>query len=627
VAVNDARAQLLLEEGQRDVGLALEVRGLAGDGDAPAPTKLDVTMDPARISVEGGARIAQPGFDGTVSVTDLSLPDMITISGALLPELLQQGKLGAELQVAAGSAAEPAGDVAVKGTVDLATFSMVGEDPKVFSVAFEQLAIGIDELRVPGVLAPPEVARKPPAVKLKSLDLVKPRIQLTRSPEGLVLPPFTPAAAPAAAGADGAPTPPAAPAEAVPARAPSPSAKAPPAAPGQAAPAPLDLTVAELHVKDGELRVTDRTVKPVFNGGLKALVLDVRGMRYPPVAIENMKLTTTSLTRGRLEVKGKLGPTGGQVEVNGKDIALEPFNPYATHYSPYSITGGALSVTSKATMKRGAYDSTTSLTLDRFDLGGKEGESLFKEQFGVPIEVALALLTDIQGRILFDIPVEGDERGTKVSVGTVVAQALRRAIVNALASPLKLVGAAFGGSGAAAPPKPIAFAVGRAEPTDDGGKALDALGGLLASRPGIGITLKTAPTKSDVRWLHEQKLREKLSRPQGVFGAIGNFTQRGARERVRVALEARAEGKKGTLEAEDEVKLEEWLAEEPTPGAKELRALATARTERAATALREGHGVAANRVATAEPVVEVREGDPVVEFDLGAAGMPAATAP
>jgi hypothetical protein len=335
--------------------------------------------------------------------------------------------------------------------------------------------------------------------------------------------------------------------------------------------------------------------------------------------MDHVRYTATSLPRGRLDVTGRYSPTGGQFEVNGKDIALRPFNPYATHYSPYSIARGALSVATKAKLGKGTYDSTTALTLDGFDLGSKEGASLFKEQFGISIEVALALLRDLQGRIAFDIPVAGDEQGTKVSVMTVAGQALRRAIVNAIASPLKLVGAAFGGGGEGGAPEPIAFAVGRAEPTEDGAKTLDALAGLLASRPGIGITLEGAPTESDARWLHEQAEYEELSRPQGVFGAIGNVTERGARERVRLALEARAQGKEGALDPDDAAKLEEWLAELPKPGPKELGALVAGRLERVSTTLREGHGIGPERVTSAEPVTELRQGEPVVEFDLGAA--------
>jgi hypothetical protein len=104
-----------------------------------------------------------------------------------------------------------------------------------------------------------------------------------------------------------------------------------------------------------------------------------------------------------------------------------------------------------------------------------------------------------------------------------------------------------------------------------------------------------------------------------VFGAIGNVTQRRARERVRLALEARSHGKEGGLDPDDAAKLEEWLAERPKPEPTELGALVSARLERVSTTLREGHGIGPERVASAEPVTEPGEGEPVIEFDLGAA--------
>jgi len=44
---------------------------------------------------------------------------------------------------------------------------------------------------------------------------------------------------------------------------------------------------------------------------------------------------------------------------------------------------------------------------------------------------------------------------------------------------------------------------------------------------------------------------------------VKNIRQHGARERIRVALEARAHDEAGTLEAEDADRLERWLAERP----------------------------------------------------------------
>jgi hypothetical protein len=605
--VGDSRLRVLTDERRKDVGVELEASALAGDGEQVAPVKLGLSMDAARIGVEGGARIAQPGFDGTLTVSELPIPDTERLADVLLPELLQQGVLDADLKIALGSAAEPPGDVTASGTLALRDFAMQGEDPKEFSVAVAATDVEIGALRVPGVLVPDAEAAAgaaPVTVQLTSLTVTEPQVQLTREKNGLVLPPFTRAQAEAGAAAPATP-PPAAPA-----------AKAAPAA---AAEAPVDVTVASMKVVKGQVRVTDRTVKPFFAGGFSPLAIEVRGLRWPAATMEHLRLEATSLTRGKLTVTGRMTASGGNVDVNGKDIALQPFNPYATHYSPYSITGGALSIDTKARFGKGTYDSTTALMLDGFDLGGKEGDSLFKEQFGVPIEVALALLRDIAGRISFDVPVAGDEQGTRVPIGSIVAQALRKALVGALASPLKLVGAAFGGKAGQAAPAPIAFRAGAAEPTDAGEKHIEALAGLLASRPGIGITLKGSPTTSDARRLHEQALHEELARPQGIFGAIGNFTQRGARERIRVALEARNEGEKGELAPEDARKLDEWLAERREPTNEELAALVKARLDAVSTKLREGRGIDATRVRTIDPSGEVRDGDPTVEFDLGAA--------
>jgi hypothetical protein len=365
-------------------------------------------------------------------------------------------------------------------------------------------------------------------------------------------------------------------------------------------------------------------VKPFFSGGLAPLEIDARKLRWPALAIERLRLEATSATRGKLVVTGGFSPAGGQVEVNGKEIALQPFNPYATAYSPYSIASGALSVATKARFARGGYDADTSLTLHGFDLGGKEGDTLFAQQFGIPLSVALALVKDLQDNIALDIALETDEQGTKVGLMSVVGQALRKALIGALASPLKLIGAGFGGGGEGLAPAPIAFPPGRADPAPEGEAQVEALAGFLASRPGIGITLEATPAAADVRWLREQALSEELAAPQGVLGAVRSLPQRGARERIRTALEARARDEEGVLSPEDAATLDEWLAERPAPSPERLRRLADERLARIATVLGEKHGIGPERVARRELGADVRDDPPAVRFEIGVASEIAA---
>src|SRR4029453_10026700 len=121
-----------------------------------------------------------------------------------------------------------------------------------------------------------------------------------------------------------------------------------------------------------------------------------------------------------------------------------------------------------ATCGQGKYDPNSELPVPDFALGSRAGDSLFKEQFGIPITMALALLRDLQGDIRLDIPVEGDEQGIHIGYMTIIAGALRRALVNALASPLKLVGAIFSGDKVDASPAPISFHTGRDVLTSEG---------------------------------------------------------------------------------------------------------------------------------------------------------------
>ena len=606
--VTDSVAHVLSEPPQ-DVGIEMEAHRLAGDGDEPAPVNLAVRLGDGALGVDGGLRIARPGFAGTVTLERLSLPDLVSAAAALPADVLQKGVLGANLEVAAGSSAPTPGDVRLSGTISVDDPWIAAADAKEFAAGWAGLEVAIEELLVPGALAGtgavPSTA--PVTVRLGSVTLAKPYAQLTRNETGLVLPPLS--AAPSETAAPSTPPSTAAPAS-------------PPAPTGDGKPATaVDVAVDSFRLTEGRILVTDRTVKPFFAGGLSPLDIDVKKLRWPELAMERVRVEATSATRGKLLVAGGFSPAGGQIEVNGKDIALQPFNPYATSYSPYSIASGALTVTSKASFAKGRYDTKTSVKLLKFDLGGKEGDTLFSQHFGIPITVALALLKDLQGNIGLDVPVAADAKGMQVGISSVIGQALRKALIGALASPLKLVGAAFGGGGGEGlAPMPIAFRSGRAEPTAEGDKQVEALGGFLASRPGIGLTLSASPSAVDVRWLREQALREEFAAPQGVFGAVKNLPQRGARDRVRAALEARAHDEKGELTGEDADALERWLAERASPGEERLRKLSSDRLMRVRTLLQERSGIGAERVALSDPSVEVIEGAPAVRFDIGAAG-------
>src|SRR5262249_6444042 len=110
-------------------------------------------------------------------------------------------------------------------------------------------------------------------------------------------------------------------------------------------------------------------------------------------------------------------------------------------------------------------------------------------------------------------------------------------------------------------------------------------------------------------------------------GFMKNLPKRGVRDRIRDALAAREEGKKGDLDADDQKTLEEWLDQRPAPTKQRLQELAGARPIRGEGELKDKHGIDGQRLrpraaAPAGPGATQEaqaQGDspPTVEIELG----------
>jgi hypothetical protein len=559
----------------RSGSLEVHLRGLDVTlADVLVPAAKDGRAQPIRVRAAKAAMAAPKVHDarsGTLDVQarsiEVGIDDLVAPAGG--------GAAGTKLD---------------GGRLALGEVAVVGPNAKEFAVGARSLRVGVDEIALP--------ESGPTRVRLDGVTLASPRVQITRTADGLALP---------TAGSDaGAAAPP----ERV-------AAGAVPAG-TEAAPPGLDLVVSSFRLTDGRIGVTDRSVKPPYVGGLAPLSIEMADLHWPEMAVNRLDVNATSSKGGKITITGRLGPEGGKLEVDGKEIPLKQFNAYAASMSPYSIRRGSLSLDTSATFGRGTYDSDSKLVLHDLDLGSKPGSSLFKQQFGIPISMALALLRDLEGNIKLDVPIEGDEQGMRTGYGTIIAGALRSALVGALASPLKLVGAVFSGNKVQAEPAPISFRTGQPVLTDDGRKQVGQLAKFLSGRPAMGVALQTAPTTADARWLHEHVLLEELGAPQGVFGTLRNLTRRGKRDRIAQALAERAEGKEGKLDPEDQQTLEEWLAERPAPTPQQLQDLARTRLRNVEESLRQEHGIDTTRIVRRDvPAEPVDTEPPAVEIELG----------
>lgn len=565
-----------------DVGLdELHLAGMLapqpvpGQGDLRLRGKLSLTEPTA--TVPGSKEPAASMKSLTLTLDEVSAPGLLA-----KPAVQGQGT--------------PPAEIRVRGKLNIVEPRAVGPKPKEFAVGAKSIDVGLDEVLVPN---PKQPKPGPMRIRLGAIRIAAPNAQVTRTKEGIVLPQLTGNAA----------SPPAAPQAT-----PQPS---PPAA-GAGAPS-MEVSVASFQLTQGRIGFSDRAVKPFYSGTISPLDVDLKNIRFPPFAANRVRIGATVAPQGTIKMDGTMNPSGGTIELNLNDVALTPFNPYASAYSSYGIGGGSLTVTTKASFSSGGYKADNTIVLHDLDVTGVQGDSLFQQNFGIPLTVALALLRDMSGNITLAVPIAADKSGMQVGIGTIVAGALRGALLGALTSPLKLIGMAVGAGGTAqavAPPQ-IVFRVGRAEPTAESEEQIKQLAAFVAGRPGLGVTLEPVPSTRDVRWLREQALAAELGKPQGVWGAVKNIGQGGKRERIAQALAARAADKPGDLDEADRKTLDEWLEQRSSPSPEQLRGLAEARLTKLERVLREDYGVDASRITRGEASAEATDDLPVVRLHMG----------
>jgi hypothetical protein len=215
------------------------------------------------------------------------------------------------------------------------------------------------------------------------------------------------------------------------------------------------------------------------------------------------------------------------------------------------------------------------------------------QKVGIPLTLALSLLRDLNGKISLTVPVSGDKSGTQVAIRDIIAQALVKAILGAVTSPLKMLGvvADLATGGAQALPEPIPCGSGLPVVEASADARVQQLGDALGGAPALRITLHGIAGGPDVRTLQEAAVLGDLNAKLGVIGGLKSLANRRERNAIRDFLTARTSGDSAPELSPDYRKtLDEW-AQAKTVSDDQLRALANARAEVVKTALVTRQGV------------------------------------
>jgi hypothetical protein len=221
-----------------------------------------------------------------------------------------------------------------------------------------------------------------------------------------------------------------------------------PATPAVASKDPFAVRIQRLRVQNAKLDFTDLSLRPQFSAKVYELNGLVNGMSSAQDSRSQIELDGRVDEFGLARVRGELNPFSPRdntnVNVVFKNINMVAVSPYAIKFAGYRVAEGKISLDLRYTVRRSQLEGANQIVIDKLLLGERVDSP---DAFKLPLELAIAILKDSDGRIDLGLPVTGNMDDPQFSYGVVVWKALGNLLSKIVTAPFRALGNLFGVSG------------------------------------------------------------------------------------------------------------------------------------------------------------------------------------
>jgi hypothetical protein len=473
--------------------LKAAAKNISNDGKTPIQFDARLRMaqgGTARATGEvggGGERVT-----AAVNVERFTLMPLQPVVAKFSSTRLESGVVSAAAKIAfrAGKARP---DLQVSGTLDLA-------DLRVNEAGSGERLIAWKSFATKGA----RFALEPLKVEVKEIRLVEPgaKVVIFKDRSLNLAKALTPPAQPAG----GAP-----PAEERKAQAPSGTPEA-----QSTSEAPPEIAVESIVVDNGVVDFADLSLVLPFEAKVEDFHGSVSGVSSEPASRAAVKLEGRVGEHGHARVEGSVNvaqpKTFMNVGVTFRNVAMSPLSPYSVTFAGRKIDSGRLALDLRYKIDKSQLSGENQVVLEQFTLGERVEAP---GALNLPLDLAVALLTDSEGKIDVAVPVSGNVDDPKFSYGHLIWQALGTLIQNIVTAPFRALGGLFGGGGENL--DSIAFEPGETRLLPPEREKLKKIATALGKRPQLKLTLEGQYGEKDRAALRQRNVAAavagKLGRP------------------------------------------------------------------------------------------------------------------
>ena len=271
---------------------------------------------------------------------------------------------------------------------------------------------------------------------------------------------------------------------------------------------PVPIKVDEVTLQGGEVDFSDFLTQPNFQTRMVKLGGRVSGLSSQADQRADVLVQGALENQSPLEISGRINPLAQETYTDLKlifrNIELSPFSPYSGKYIGYSLAKGKLTLELDYKIAERRLQAQNRIFLDALTLGQRVESP---DATSLPIKLALALLTDRQGRIELDVPVQGNLDDPQFSVFGIVVKALVNLLTKIVTAPFDALASMFEGQIVTQ----VVFPAASADLNEKARSQVAKMTDVLYQRPALRLEIQaSADAASDGTAIRQERFAELL---------------------------------------------------------------------------------------------------------------------
>jgi hypothetical protein len=269
---------------------------------------------------------------------------------------------------------------------------------------------------------------------------------------------------------------------------------------------PFAVNLDRLRFSAGKLDFGDYSLLVPFETRIHGLRGSINGLSTTPGAPGQLELDGEVDNFGLARAVGQidtLNPTGyTDLKVIFRNLEMNRLTPYAVTFAGRKIDSGRMSLDLEYKIKDRQLQGENQIVVESLVLGERVENPTAKD---LPLDLAIALLQDSDGRIDLGLPIAGSLDDPQFSYGQIIWKAFTNVLGKIVTTPFRALGALFGSGGEKL--DSIAFDPGSARLAPPEREKLNRIATVLNKRPGLALTVQGTWAEIDRPSLQDRQTR------------------------------------------------------------------------------------------------------------------------